>query len=77
MSDQDEAAALWAEAIEAEYGLMVQTDDVQRLVQVLYEHKRKSRDLRLMEFTISQRGGVVLIARTKPRIKSEHALLEE
>lgn len=79
MTDQEKAAAIWAEAIERPQGLWIRTTDVQRLVQLLYEHKRKSSDLRLLQFTISQRGSVVLIARTKPEIKSEgkYAPLED
>ena len=71
MSDLDDAKEIWKEALEAPLGIRVQTDDVQRLVQVLYEVKRTSTDPLLLQFTISQRGGCVLIARTKPKIQTD------
>lgn len=70
MSDQQVAAEVWADALASPTGVKVQTDDVQRLVQVLYEYKRQSDDPRLLQYTISQRGSLVLVARTRAEIKT-------
>lgn len=71
MTDQDKAIELWIKAIESPHGISVETDDVQRLVAVLYEIKRQSDDPRLLPFTISQRGSFVLIARSRAELKTD------
>lgn len=70
MTDQDKAAEVWAQALDAPFGVKVETDDVQRLVAVLYEYKRQSADPRLLQFTISQRGSLVLVAKTRAEPKT-------
>jgi len=78
VSDQDVAAEVWASALEHPYGVRIETDDVQRLVAVLYEYKRQSDDPRLLSYTVSQRGSFVLVAKTKVELKTngEHRPLE-
>lgn len=69
-TDQEKAVEVWEAALASPIGIRVRTDDVQRLVQVLYEYKRQSDDPRLLQFTIAQRGSTVLVARTRAEIKT-------
>lgn len=71
MTDQEKAAEAWAAALASPYGFKIETDDVQRLVAVLYEYKRQSDDPRLLQFTISQRGSLVLIARSRAELRTD------